>query len=133
MHYLVEAAESEMTVEAFYSKYGYLVELLHHLNINPDRMANPHWLSHGYGGKWFLSRLAYLLGVRLRTTRKTTWQWFWSNVGVLTDDDKEFFQKFNLHGVFDPVLLAVCICSHKERSVAVVGGCGTGGYAWDGH
>ena len=26
-----------------------------------------------------------------------------------------FFQKFNLHGVFDPVLLAVCICSHKER------------------
>ena len=43
-----------------------------------------------------------------------------------------FFQKFNLHGVFDPVLLAVCICSHKERSVAVVGGCGTGGYAWDG-
>ena len=38
-----------------------------------------------------------------------------------------FFQKFNLHGVFDPVLLAVCICSHKGRSVAVVGGCGTGG------
>ena len=116
-------------------------------------MANPHWLSHGYGGKWFLSRLTYLLMIRLRTTRKTTWEWFWSHVGVLTDDDKDgvagrakaslsaafpsgplsFFQKFNLHGVFDPVLLDVCICSHKERSVAVVGGCGTGGYAWDGH
>ena len=33
VHYLVEAAESEMTVEAFYSKYGYLLAFYGALNV----------------------------------------------------------------------------------------------------
>ena len=148
---LFAVAGSRMTVEAYVAKFGYLIGIFHHLNIAPKHSRNPHWIAGTYGSPWLLSRLAYLLKIRLRTTRATSWPWFWGHVGILKKDDdglveaaqaslqrafpsgpRSFFVKFGLHEVFDPVLLSVCICSHKKRSVTVVGGCGTDGFAWDG-
>jgi hypothetical protein len=152
IEYLFESAGESMTVGEFHKKHGYLIDVLHVLNLAVRRGKNPHWLARTYGGPWFLSRLAFLLKIRLRVSRGTGWPWFWVHVAVLTDDKTtgvaarakaslercfpsgpaSFFSTFGELGSFDPILLSVCICSHKERSRGVVGGCGTEGYAWDG-
>ena len=144
-----------LSVEDFQSKYGYMIQVFHHLRIQPKRCANPHWMSEGYGGTWALFRYAALLQIVLYCTTQTTWESFWLNVGIMRDDTKngkpgvvvaakgalsavfpngpkDFFDTFSGLESTDAQLLSICICNHKKDPRVKVAIPGSDEYVWNG-